>query len=98
MFCIEHVENNKIKYGLYNIEGTKLDFICDLNDFAYFDVKGDYIFVPQDGKINLISILRKEIIMTIDCPVSKADSKLYQTNGGMIIFTTSNKTYFINKK
>jgi serine/threonine protein kinase len=97
IFCVEHIENNKIKYGLYKINGTQLEFIFELSDFSYFDVLGDFIFVPSDGKINLISILRKEIVMTIDCPISKTDSKLYQTNGGMIIFT-NNRVFFINKK
>lgn len=97
IFCVEHLINNQIKYGLYRVNGTKLDFVYDLSEFSYFDVKGDYIFVPQDNKIDLVSILRKEVVMTIDCPVCKNDSKIFQTNAGMLIFTNK-QCFFINKK
>lgn len=95
--CIEHIENNKVKYDLFKLEGSKLDFITNLTDFSYFDVKGDFIFVPKDNKIDLISILRKQVIVQMDCPVCKCDSKLFQTNSGMILYT-DNKVYHINKK
>lgn len=97
LFCIEHIDNNKVKFGLFKVNGTKIDLLYELSDFSYFDVKGDFVFIPQDGKIDLISILRKELVMNITCPVCKPDSKLFQTNGGMIIMDNM-KVFFINKK
>jgi hypothetical protein len=55
------------------------------------------LFIPQTNKIELIFIPRKELVMTIDCPICKPDSKVFQTNAGMIILD-NNKIYFVNKK
>lgn len=97
IFCIEHLDNNKIKYSLYKCVGTQLEHIYDLSEFCYFDVKGEYVYVPQDNKIDLISILRKEVIMTIDCGVCTNYSRIFHTNSGMLIHT-DDKIYLVNKK
>lgn len=96
-YCLETVDKGKVTYGIYKINNNTLDFIYGLNEFSYFDVKGDYLFIPQSQKIDLVFIPRKELVMTIDCPVCKSDSKLFQTNSGMIVMD-NNKIYFINKK
>lgn len=95
--CLEHIKSNKTEFSFFEIKGTRLEYIIDTSDFSYFDVKGDFIFVPKDKKIDLISILRKSVVVTMDCPVSKNDSVLFQTNSGIILHTDNN-VYHINKK
>lgn len=96
-YCLEIVNNGQITYGIYKVNNNTLDFIYSLNEFSYFDVKGDYLFIPQSKKIDLVFVPKKDLVMTIDCPISNSDSKLFQTNAGMFLLDNK-KLYFINKK
>lgn len=96
-YCLETVDKGQVNFGIYKVVNNTLEFIYQLNEFSYFDMKGEYLFIPQTNKIELIFIPRKELVMTIDCPVCKPDSKIFQTNAGMIILD-NNKIYFVNKK
>lgn len=95
---IEHIENNKIRYTLCKINGLNLEVGCDLKEWRYFDVKQDYIFIPEDGKIEMINPINNwKIVSEIECSVCKFDSRIYHTNAGMII-QTNDQIYLVNKK
>jgi hypothetical protein len=97
VFCIEYLENKQTKYGLFKIFGTSIEKVKDLTDFSYFDVKNNFIFVPNNGSIDLISAINGSLAMTIDCPVSTVESKIFHTKAGMFLYE-GDKIYFINRK
>lgn len=97
IYCIEYLENKQTRYGLFKVNNTTLEKVKDLTDFSYFDVKNNLIFVPQNGYIDLVSTINYSTQMTIDCPVSKIESKLFHTKAGMVIYEDG-KVYLINKK
>ena len=97
VFCIEYLENKQTKYGLFKIFGTSIEKVKDLTDFSYFDVKNNFIFVPNNGSIDLISTINGSLAMTIDCPVSTVESKIFHTKAGMFLYE-GDKIYFINRK
>lgn len=95
---IEHLENNKTRYTLCKIDGLNLKIGCDIPEWRYFDVKQGFVFVPEDGKINLINPINNwQIVSTIECSVCTFDSRIYHTNSGMVI-QTGDSLFLINKK
>jgi hypothetical protein len=95
---IEHISNNKTCYTICKINGLNLEVGCDFPEWRYFDVKQGFVFVPEDGKINLInSVNNWQIVSSIECPVSTYDSRIFHTNAGMII-QTNDSIHLINKK
>lgn len=95
---IEHVDNGKIRYTFVKINGLQLEVGCDVPEWRYFDEKQGFLFIPEDGKINLINPTNNwKIVSQIDCPVSTFDSRIYQTNAGMVIHN-NDSVYLINKK
>lgn len=95
---IEHVDNNKTRYTICKINGLNLEVGCDIPEWRYFDVKQGFIFIPEDGKINLINPVNNwKIVSTIECPISSFDSKIFHTNAGMII-QNGDSVYLVNKK
>ena len=95
---IEHVDKNKTHYTLCKIDGLNLVVGCDLNEWKYFDVKQDYVFIPEDGKISMINPVNQwKIVSEIQCSISRFDSRIYHTNAGMVV-QTNDKVYLINKK
>lgn len=95
---IEHVENNKTRFSIGKINGLKWEQGSDLPEWRYFDVKEGYIFVPEDGKVNIINPVNQwKIVSTIECPPCKADSRIYHSKAGMLL-QTNDKIYLINKK
>lgn len=95
---IEHVVNNKTRYSICKINGLNLEIGCDIPEWRYFDVKQGFIFVPEDGKINLINPINNwQIVSTIECSISSFDSKIFHTNAGMIV-QNGDSIYLINKK
>lgn len=95
---IEHLDNNKTRYTFCKISGLKLEIGCDIPDWRYFDEKQGFIFIPEDGKINLMNPINGwKIVSQIDCPISTFDSRIYHTNSGMLM-ETNNSIYLINKK
>jgi len=69
-----------------------------LPEWRYFDVKQGFVFIPEDGKINLINPTNNwKIVSTIECSICAFDSRIYHTNAGMVI-QSGNSIYLINKK
>lgn len=95
---IEHVDKNSIRYTLAKLDGLKIQIGCDLPEFKYFDVKGDFIFIPQDGKIDMINPVNDwKIVSTIDCPICTRDSRVFHTAAGMIV-QSGDSVYLVNKR
>lgn len=95
---IEHLDSNKTRYTMCRINGLNLEIGCDLPEWRYFDVKQGFVFIPEDGKINLINPTNNwKIVSTIECSICAFDSRIYHTNAGMVI-QSGNSIYLINKK
>lgn len=94
----EHIDKNKIRYTLGKVDGLKIDLGCDLPEFKYFDVKSGFVFIPQDGKIDMINPVNNwKIVSSIDCPICAFDSKIFHTGAGMIV-QTGDRLYLVNKR
>lgn len=94
---LEYLEDNKIKYAFYKIDQYKASFLIDWDEYVYFDVRGDLIFIPSDKQIKVYSIENKKEILNINCEQCKAHSKVFYTNAGIILHTDEN-VYLLNKK
>lgn len=95
---VEHVDRNKTRYTLCKVNNLKIEEGCDLTDFRYFDTKDGFVFVPSDGKIDLINPTNNwKIVGTIDCPVCTSQSRIFHTQAGMVIHT-DDRLYLVNKK
>ena len=95
---MEHVDKNTVKYVFGKINGLKLEIGCEVSEFKYFDVKDGFIFVPENGRIDMINPVNNwRIVSSIECPVCSQDSRLYHTGAGLIVHT-NDEVFLINKK
>ena len=88
----EIMKNGKVTYLLMKHTERK---IYSMDYYAHFACKGDVIFYPDDKQINVIK--DGTIITSLDCNVCTRDSKLYQTNSGIILLE-SGTVYLLNTK
>lgn len=95
---IEHLDKSKTRYTIGKINGLNLEIGCDLPEWRYFDVKQGFIFIPEDGKINLINPMNSwKIVSEIECSICSFDSIIFHTNAGMVI-QNADSIYLVNKK
>lgn len=94
----EYTEKNQVKYAIIKpntvFSNYKYLFFDHLPYFAVTNT--GVILVPEDG---LIEAYDKEFnkIGQFDCPICSKDSKLYQTNAGLILHE-NNTVYLLNTK
>lgn len=94
----EHIRNNKVGYTLGKLNGLKIEFGSDLSDFRYFDVKGGFLFIPADGKIDMINPVNNwKIVSSIDCPVCTEQSKIFHVGAGMVV-QSGDELWLVNRK
>lgn len=94
---VEYIENNNVKYSLYSTKEYKIKHITDLDDFSYFGVNDDLIFIPGEEVIKVFSISSNKEILNIECKQCKSHSKIFYTNAGIVLYTDGN-VYLLNKK
>jgi hypothetical protein len=94
----EHIRNNKVGYTLGKLNGLKIEFGSDLSDFRYFDVKGGFLFIPADGKIDMINPVNNwKIVSSIDCHVCTEQSKIFHVGAGMVV-QSGDELWLVNRK
>lgn len=94
--CFKYKENNVIKYGYFNLKDNT-NVIKETNDLKQCCYNGDYIFEPDDNKINVLRPLDFEKIGEIECNVVNMHSELYYHKYGMLI-VNSDSVFLMNTK
>lgn len=88
---VEYKEKRTVKYTLYK-QSTP---IVSLDNLAHFAVKGDFLFVPEDGEIH---IYHKGMLNSkLDVSMCTQDSKLWCTDSGIMLLENG-ILYLLNNK
>jgi len=85
------MKNKSIEYQLYSPKPIKV-----LDYLPHFTVMGPYIFLPDDGFIEVIA-LDGTSVARFDLPICSRTSKLYPTASG-ILMLENRILYLLNKK
>ncbi len=98
----QYVENQQVKFKYYNINNLKFSFFQETDNLSHFAYRGDSIsnatiFQPKDNKIEILRGLDFYKIAEIGCGIIASDTRLYNTNAG-IIAINEDEAWLINKK
>ena len=94
-WCIvETVEKGKTKFILFKPSNHKLESGFELDYFPHFCVKGDMLFVPDDGFIGVFK--DGTMITKLDCDSTRS-SLLFSTTSG-IVMLENQSLYLLNTK
>lgn len=94
-YCVtESVEKNKVKFTLMKPSNHKLESGIELDYLPHFCVKGDLIFIPEDGFIGIYKDWT--MITKLDCSCTR-NSLLFATNSG-IVMLENQSLYLLNTK
>lgn len=89
----ESLKNKTVEYSIRNYVTNGASLIFDY--YPYFIVKGDMLFLPDDGFINVIQ--NGHSILKLDATVCTRQSKLYNTGSGILLLE-NNVLYLCNSK
>jgi len=94
---IQYLENEKIKYKLFKINGLNVETNYEINNLKNISSKDNLIFVPED---EYLSILRKEDfseIVKYECDLIDEYTNIFNTKSGIII-QNNDGVYLLNTK
>lgn len=98
---ITYIDQETLKHHWFRINGLRLTVekeLAEPTDFATKQMgQTTMVFVPQDGRIEVLRANDFETVDTILVPVATAQSQIYMTDAGLLLY--ENKTlYLINRK
>jgi len=99
---IQYEENKQSKFKFYNIVNLKFNLFNEVDSFSHFAYRGTSqkdanLFVPKDNTIEVLRALDFYKIADIGCSTISTDTKLYNTNSG-IIAVNETEAWLINKR
>lgn len=89
---LEIVNKGQVRFMLQHLKTKKR---YEMDYYAYFASKGDVVFYPDDKLIHVIK--DGSIIASLDCDICTRESKLYQTDSGILLLE-SGTLYLLNTK
>jgi serine/threonine protein kinase len=95
-----YIDQETVKHRWFRIDGLCLNIEKELDEPTDFAIKQmgqtTMVFVPQDGCIEVLRANDFEKIDTILVPIATAQSQIFMTNAGVLVF--ENRTlYLINR-
>ena len=97
-------ENQKIKFKFYNINNSKFNFFQDTDSLSHFAYRGEnssaqdaMVFIPRDNEIEILRAMDLYKIADIKCSQISTDTKLYNTNAGLIVVNET-EAWLLNKQ
>lgn len=98
---LKYEENKQLKYKYFNITDSKINLFQETDNLYNLTIReennGSLIFIPNDNKIDVLRGMDFYKLAEIGCSVISTDSRLYNTNAGIVV-VNENQSYLINKK
>ena len=93
------VEDDKVKYNLFNIKGLKVEFDSeDLKGLRRFGYKeNQFLIIPGDDELSFRRIIDFGEIANFKCNLVDENSEVFVTDAGIIV-NNGTGLYLINKK
>lgn len=98
---ITYFENEKIKHNWFTIDGLNFEQGIETEEIFSFAVKqnpgADFVFVPKDGKVEILRTSDFSVIDSIDFDECTSQSQIFITRSGLLLLDNQ-VLYLINRK
>ena len=97
---ISYFDGDKIKYNWAVINGLNIEIGKETEEILSYAVKqsstGNFIFVPKEGRIDILRSIDFETIDTINFEEATSQSQLFITKSGLLLLENQS-VYLINR-
>jgi serine/threonine protein kinase len=100
---VQFIENKRVVNQYFNVLGLNLEFknanIESFHEFGYMpgDKENGFVFEPSDSKIIIRRTSDFEIVSEVPCSLVSAQSSLFSSSAGIVIWEMD-KVYLVNQQ
>jgi hypothetical protein len=82
---IQYLEQGKVKYKLFNINGLTVNTSYEVNNLKYISSKNGMIFMAEDDQLVILRNQDFAEVAKFQCSIMEEESQIYNTESGIVV-------------